>query len=52
MLQDLNGILLCFRLNRIALISDIEKAFLQVGLTEESRCYKVPLTQEQSYLKS
>ena len=37
MLQDLTGILLRFRLNRIALVSDIEKAFLQISLTEESR---------------
>ena len=37
MLQDLTGILLRFRLNRIALVSDIQKAFLQVSLTEESR---------------
>ena len=37
MLQDLTGILLRFRLNRIALVSDIEKAFLQVSLAEESR---------------
>ena len=37
MLQNLTGILLRFRLNRIALVSDIEKAFLQVSLAEESR---------------
>ena len=37
MLQDLTGILLQFRLNRIALVSDIEKAFLQVSLADESR---------------
>lgn len=37
MLQDLIGILLRFRLNKIALVSDIENAFLQVSLTEESR---------------
>ena len=36
MLQDLTGILLRFRLKKIALVSDIEKAFLQVSLTEES----------------
>ena len=37
MLQELTGILLRFRLNKIALVSDIEKAFLQVSLTEKSR---------------
>ena len=37
MLQDLTGILLRFRLKRIALVSDTEKAFLQVSLTEESK---------------
>ena len=37
MLQNLIGILLRFRLNKIALVADIEKAFLQVGLTEDSR---------------
>ena len=33
MLQDLTGIWLRFRLNKIALVLDIEKAFLQVSLT-------------------
>ena len=37
MLQNLIGVLLRFRLNKIALVADIEKAFLQVGLTEDSR---------------
>ena len=37
LLQDLTGILLRFRLNRIALVADIEKAFLQVGLSDDSR---------------
>ena len=37
LLHDIAGILLRFRLYKIALVSDIEKAFLQVGLTEESR---------------
>ena len=37
LLQDLTGILLPFRLNRIALVADIEKAFLQVGLSDDSR---------------
>ena len=32
MLQNLVGISLRFRLNRIAVVSDIEKAFLQIGL--------------------
>lgn len=35
LLHDLVGILLRFRLNKIVLVSDIEKAFLQVGLTED-----------------
>ena len=34
--QDLTGILLLFRLNRIALVANIEKAFLQVGLSDDS----------------
>ncbi|MEW8544133.1 MAG: DUF1759 domain-containing protein, partial [Candidatus Thiodiazotropha sp.] len=37
MLKDLTGILLRFRLNRIAVIADIEKAFLQIGLQEEAK---------------
>ena len=37
LLQYLTGILLRFRLNRIALVADIEKAFLQVGLPDDSR---------------
>ena len=37
LLHDLAGILLRFRLYKVAIVSDIEKAFLQVGLTEESR---------------
>ena len=37
LLQDLTGILLHFRLNRITLVADIEKAFLQVGLSDDSR---------------
>lgn len=37
LLQDLTGILFRFRLNRIAIVADIEKAFLQVGLSENSR---------------
>ena len=37
MLQDLTGILLRFRLNKMAVVADIEKAFLQIGLSEEAK---------------
>ena len=37
LLQDLAGILLRFRLHRIAVTADIEKAFLQVGLRTDDR---------------
>ncbi|XP_045206117.2 uncharacterized protein LOC123558303 [Mercenaria mercenaria] len=37
MLQDLCGILLRFRLHKIAITADIEKAFLQIGLQPDSR---------------
>ncbi|XP_060575739.1 uncharacterized protein LOC132733143 [Ruditapes philippinarum] len=37
MLQDLCGLLMRFRLKRVALISDIEKAFLQIGLQPNQR---------------
>ena len=37
MLQNLTGILLHFRLNKIAMVSDIEKAFLQIGLQDDAR---------------
>ena len=37
MLQDLCGLLMRFRLNRIAVIADIEKAFLQLGLQSKDR---------------
>ena len=36
-LQDLTGILLRFRLNKNALVADIEKAFLQIGLTKDAK---------------
>ena len=36
LLQNLSGILLRFRLNKIALVADIEKAFLQIGLQDEA----------------
>ena len=36
-LKDLTGILLRFRLNEIAVVADIEKAFLQIGLLEEAK---------------
>ena len=37
LLQNLTGILFRFRLNKIALVSDIEKAFLQIGLQEDAK---------------
>ena len=37
MLKDLIGILLRFCLNRISIVSDIEKAFLQIGLSEDAK---------------
>ena len=36
-LEDLCGLLLRFRMKKIGLVSDIEKAFLQVGLQEADR---------------
>ena len=36
-LEDLCGLLLRFRMHKIALASDIKKAFLQVGL-QEKKC--------------
>lgn len=37
MLKDLPGILMRFRLHKIVIIGDIEKAFLQIGLNELDR---------------
>ena len=37
MLKDLTGILLRFHLNKIAIVADIEKAFLQIGLLENAK---------------
>lgn len=37
LLQNLCGILIRFRLNRIAMIADIEKAFLQISLQPNQR---------------
>ena len=37
LLQNLTGILLWFRLNKIALVADIEKAFLQIGLQAQAK---------------
>ena len=37
LLNDLTGMLLRFRLPKIAIVSDIEKAFLQVGLNRKDR---------------
>lgn len=37
MLNDLCGLLMRFRLNQIAIVADIEKAFLQIGLQPDQR---------------
>ena len=37
MLQNLVGLLLRFRISRVAIVGDIEKAFLQIGLLEPDR---------------
>ena len=37
MLNDLCGLLMRFRLNSIAIVADIEKAFLQIGLQPDQR---------------
>ena len=37
MLQNLTGILLRFCLNKIAMVSDIEKTFLQIGLQDDAK---------------
>ena len=36
-LEDLCGLLLRFRLHKVALVADVEKAFLQVGLQPDDR---------------
>ena len=41
MLNDLCGLLMRFRLNNIAIVADIEKAFLQIGLQQEQRDVKL-----------
>ena len=37
LLQNLTGILLRFRMKQIAMVADIEKAFLQIGLQEDAK---------------
>ena len=37
MLNDLCGLLMRFRLNNIAIVADIEKEFLQIGLQQDQR---------------
>ncbi|XP_060608071.1 uncharacterized protein LOC132760172 [Ruditapes philippinarum] len=37
LLKDLCGLLMRFRLHRVAMVADIEKAFLQVGLQDSER---------------
>ncbi|XP_063635114.1 uncharacterized protein LOC134805841 [Cydia splendana] len=37
LLKDLTGLLIRFREHRIAIVADVEKTFLQVGLQEEDR---------------
>ena len=37
MLHNLTGILIRFRLNKIAMVSDIEKAFLQISLQDDAK---------------
>ena len=37
MLNDLCGLLMRFRLNTIAVVADIKKAFLQIGLQPDQR---------------
>ena len=50
MLQNLTGMLFRFRMNPIALVADIEKAFLQIGLQEEI-CHQVLLAERQRYTR-
>ena len=37
MLQDLTGIFLRFCMNKVAIVANIEKAFLQIGLNENQK---------------
>ncbi|XP_073965185.1 uncharacterized protein [Choristoneura fumiferana] len=37
MLEDLTALLLKFRTKRVAIVADVEKAFLQIGLQEKDR---------------
>ena len=37
LIKNLTGILFWFRLNKIAMVADIEKAFLQIGLQDCAR---------------
>ena len=37
MLKDLCGLLMRFRLHQIAMVADIEKAFIQIGLQSNQR---------------
>ena len=42
-LEDLCGLLLRFRLHKVALVADVEKAFLQVGLQPDEVLPGLPL---------
>ena len=45
-LPDLCGLLIRFRLHPIAVIADVEKAFLNIGLHDRQRCYTVFMAKE------
>lgn len=45
-LEDLTGIFIRFRAHEIGIVADVEKAFLQIGLTKEQRCNEVSLAKE------